>query len=78
VGQEEPHRKCRPARPQEARKKSGSTAAEASQGRQVIADSIRFRIYSGIGGPMNFIRGAALSRGSKPIIALPSTRRRAV
>jgi acyl-CoA hydrolase len=38
-----------------------------------VADSIGFRIYSGIGGQMDFIRGAALSRGGKPIIALPST-----
>ena len=40
---------------------------------QVCADSIGFRIYSGIGGQMDFIRGAALSRGGRPIIALPST-----
>ncbi len=39
---------------------------------QVCADSIGDRIYSGIGGQMDFIRGAALSRGGKPIIALPS------
>ncbi len=40
---------------------------------QVCADSIGHRIYSGIGGQMDFIRGAALSSGGKPIIALPST-----
>jgi acyl-CoA hydrolase len=40
---------------------------------QVCADSIGARIYSGIGGQMDFIRGAALSRGGKPIIALPAT-----
>jgi acyl-CoA hydrolase len=40
---------------------------------QVCADSFGHRIYSGIGGQMDFIRGAALSRGGKPIIALPST-----
>lgn len=40
---------------------------------QVCADSIGSRIYSGIGGQMDFIRGAARSRGGKPIIALPST-----
>jgi acyl-CoA hydrolase len=40
---------------------------------QVCADSIGFRIYSGIGGQMDFIRGSALSKGGKPIIALPST-----
>jgi 4-hydroxybutyrate CoA-transferase len=40
---------------------------------QVCADSIGPRLYSGIGGQMDFIRGAALSREGKPIIALPST-----
>lgn len=40
---------------------------------QVCADSLGHRIYSGIGGQMDFIRGAAISRGGKPIIALPST-----
>lgn len=40
---------------------------------QVCADSIGHRIYSGIGGQMDFIRGAAISRGGKPIIGLPST-----
>ena len=40
---------------------------------QVCADSIGPRIYSGIGGQMDFIRGAALSKGGKPILALPST-----
>lgn len=39
---------------------------------QVCADSIGPRIYSGIGGQMDFIRGAARSAGGKPIIALPS------
>jgi 4-hydroxybutyrate CoA-transferase len=39
---------------------------------QVCADSFGHRIYSGIGGQMDFIRGAALSRGGKPIIAMPS------
>jgi acyl-CoA hydrolase len=40
---------------------------------QVCADSLGHRIYSGIGGQMDFIRGAALSRGGRPVIALPST-----
>ncbi|MBL9093755.1 MAG: acetyl-CoA hydrolase/transferase family protein [Planctomycetaceae bacterium] len=40
---------------------------------QVCADSIGHRIYSGIGGQMDFMRGAALSPGGKAIIALPST-----
>ncbi len=40
---------------------------------QVCADSIGHRMYSGIGGQMDFIRGAALSKGGKPILAFPST-----
>jgi acyl-CoA hydrolase len=40
---------------------------------QVCADSIGTLQYSGIGGQMDFMRGAALSPGGKPIIALPST-----
>lgn len=40
---------------------------------QVVSDSLGHRIYSGIGGQMDFIRGAAKSPGGKPIIALPST-----
>lgn len=40
---------------------------------QVSADTIMGRFFSGIGGQVDFIRGAAKSRGGKPIIALPST-----
>lgn len=40
---------------------------------QVCADSLGKRFYSGIGGQVDFIRGAARSHGGKPIIALPST-----
>jgi 4-hydroxybutyrate CoA-transferase len=40
---------------------------------QVCADSIGTRIYSGFGGQLDFIRGAARSKGGVPIIALPST-----
>jgi acyl-CoA hydrolase len=40
---------------------------------QVCADSFGHQIYSGIGGQMDFIRGAALSRDGRAIIALPST-----
>jgi 4-hydroxybutyrate CoA-transferase len=40
---------------------------------QVCADSIGPRLYSGFGGQVDFIRGAARSEGGKPIIALPST-----
>ena len=40
---------------------------------QVCADSIGTKPYSGFGGQVDFIRGAARSKGGKPIIALPST-----
>lgn len=40
---------------------------------QVCSDSIGTYQYSGVGGQMDFIRGAALSKGGKPIIALKST-----
>jgi acyl-CoA hydrolase len=50
-----------------------NSALEVDLSGQVCADSIGFRIYSGIGGQMDFIRGAALSDGGRPVIALPST-----
>ncbi len=50
-----------------------NSAIEIDLTGQVCADSIGHRIYSGIGGQMDFIRGAARSRDGKPIIALPST-----
>jgi acyl-CoA hydrolase len=40
---------------------------------QVVSDSIGTYFYSGFGGQVDFIRGAARSLGGKPIIALPST-----
>jgi acyl-CoA hydrolase len=40
---------------------------------QVCADSIGCKLYSGVGGQVDFMRGAAHSKGGKPIIALPST-----
>jgi 4-hydroxybutyrate CoA-transferase len=40
---------------------------------QVCSDSIGTKIYSGFGGQVDFIRGAAYSKNGKPIIALPST-----
>ena len=50
-----------------------NSAIEVDLSGQVCADSIGHRIYSGIGGQMDFIRGSALSLGGKPIIGLPST-----
>ncbi|MBI4493127.1 MAG: acetyl-CoA hydrolase/transferase family protein [Chloroflexi bacterium] len=40
---------------------------------QVCAESIGLRLYSGVGGQMDFLRGAALAPGGKPIVALRST-----
>lgn len=50
-----------------------NSAIEVDLTGQVCADSIGTRIYSGFGGQVDFIRGAARSKGGKPIIALPST-----
>jgi acyl-CoA hydrolase len=50
-----------------------NSAIEVDLTGQVCADSIGHKIFSGIGGQMDFIRGAALSPGGKPIIALPAT-----
>jgi 4-hydroxybutyrate CoA-transferase len=50
-----------------------NSAIEVDLSGQVSADSIGHRIYSGIGGQMDFMRGAALSKGGVPIIALPAT-----
>jgi acyl-CoA hydrolase len=50
-----------------------NSALEVDLTGQVCADSIGTRIYSGFGGQLDFMRGAAASEGGKPIIALPST-----
>jgi acyl-CoA hydrolase len=52
-----------------------NSAIEIDLTGQVVADSIGTRQYSGVGGQMDFIRGAALSQDGRPIIALPSTTR---
>lgn len=49
-----------------------NSAIEIDLSGQVCADSIGNRIYSGVGGQMDFIRGASLSSGGKPVIALTS------
>lgn len=49
-----------------------NSAIEIDLSGQVCADSIGYNIYSGVGGQMDFIRGAALSKKGKPIIALSS------
>jgi len=50
-----------------------NSALEVDLTGQVCSDSIGFTIYSRIGGQVDFTRGAAWSKGGKPIIALPST-----
>ena len=52
-----------------------NSAIEVDLTGQVCSDSIGTRIFSGFGGQVDFIRGAARSKGGKPIIALPSTAR---
>ncbi len=52
-----------------------NSALEVDLTGQVCADSIGPRPYSGFGGQVDYIRGAARSKGGKPIIALPSTAR---
>jgi len=49
-----------------------NSAIEVDLTGQVCADSIGERMWSGVGGQMDFLRGAALSEGGKPVIALPS------
>jgi 4-hydroxybutyrate CoA-transferase len=50
-----------------------NSALEVDITGQVCADSLGYSLYSGIGGQVDFIRGAARSGGGKPIIALPAT-----
>jgi acyl-CoA hydrolase len=49
-----------------------NSAIEVDLTGQVCADSIGTAPYSGVGGQVDFVRGASLSKGGKPIIALPS------
>ena len=53
-----------------------NSAIEVDLTGQICADSIGTRLFSGVGGQMDFIRGASLSEGGKPIIALPATTRK--
>ncbi|ARN77694.1 4-hydroxybutyrate CoA-transferase [Nonlabens spongiae] len=52
-----------------------NSAIELDLTGQVCADTIGMLQFSGVGGQMDFIRGAALSKGGKPIMALPSVTR---
>ena len=60
---------------QNERMVSINSAIEVDLTGQVCADSLGRIFYSGVGGQLDFIRGAARSKGGKPIIALPSTAR---
>ena len=53
-----------------------NSAIEVDLSGQVCADSIGARPYSGVGGQLDFVRGASRARGGRAIIALPSTARR--
>ncbi|WP_034061359.1 acetyl-CoA hydrolase/transferase family protein [Lacinutrix jangbogonensis] len=55
-----------------------NSAIEVDVTGQVCADSIGPNIYSGVGGQMDFIRGASLSEGGKAIIALPSITKKGI
>ena len=50
-----------------------NSALEIDLTGQVCAESLGTRMYSGVGGQMDFLRGAALSQGGQPVIALLST-----
>ncbi len=49
-----------------------NSAVEIDLTGQICADSIGTKMYSGVGGQMDFVRGASLSKGGKAIIAMPS------
>ncbi|MCC5452626.1 GNAT family N-acetyltransferase [Rheinheimera sp. UJ51] len=50
-----------------------NSAIEVDLTGQIVSDSIGHMFYSGVGGQVDFSRGASMSQGGKPIIALPST-----
>jgi acyl-CoA hydrolase len=50
-----------------------NSALQVDLSGQICADSLGTKIYSGVGGQMDFVRGASLSDGGRAIIALPAT-----
>jgi len=58
---------------QNSRMISINSALEVDLTGQVCADSVGYEFYSGVGGQLDFVRGASRSKGGKAIIALPST-----
>lgn len=55
-----------------------NSAIEVDLSGQICADSIGTKIYSGVGGQMDYVRAASLSEGGKAIIALPSTTKKGI
>ncbi len=55
-----------------------NSALEIDLSGQVCADSIGTKIFSGVGGQIDFIRGASLSEGGKPIISIASTTQKGI
>lgn len=55
-----------------------NSAIEVDVTGQVCADSMGSKMYSGVGGQMDYVRGASLSNGGKAIIALPSVTRNGI
>lgn len=51
------------------------SALEVDLTGQVSSESLGYQLYSGIGGRLDFMRGAAMSQGGRPVIVLPSTTR---
>jgi len=59
-----------------SRMRAINSAIEVDLTGQIVADSIGHRMYSGVGGQMDFVRGASLATEGRAIIALPSTAER--
>ena len=55
-----------------------NSAIQVDLSGQVCEDSIGTRMYSGVGGQMDFIRGASLSKGGKAFIAMPSITKKGI
>ncbi|HEX3265023.1 MAG TPA: acetyl-CoA hydrolase/transferase C-terminal domain-containing protein [Candidatus Limnocylindrales bacterium] len=56
-----------------SRMRAINSAIEIDLSGQIVADSIGHRMYSGVGGQMDFVRGASLASEGRAIIALPAT-----
>lgn len=63
---------------QQPRMTSINSAIQVDLSGQVCADSLGDKIYSGVGGQIDFVYGASRAKGGKAIIAMPSTTRRGI